>query len=88
MRILYFLLGILVLFSSCVSTKKYTKYVHDQLKPDQFDTIARINFSYKGPTSVDSIKVTKLKSYFVPAIFYWGVRNKMLCESRTLCQVF
>ncbi len=80
MKYIYFFLPLCLFFTCCVGTKKYNRYVLEQLKYERSENIPQINFSYTGDVREDSVKVSKQKSYFIPAIFYWGIRNTILCE--------
>ncbi len=73
----------IMLFSGCISTKKYINYINQ--KCNQKNELINVNdyveFKDTINKTTDSIvKAEKIKSYFIPAIFYWEWNNTIKCE--------
>ncbi len=77
----------LSLFASCASSKKYAIYANEAYSKGDKTPVAKasgIAVSYAGPDQKGSnVKVTKLRGSFVPALFYWRVRDKQECSMKS-----
>lgn len=75
---------ILSFFSSCISSKKCTQIIDDFIKnktKNYSTTKNNVSIQFKPDISKDTItKSIKVKSRFIPAIFYWGFENEILCN--------
>lgn len=79
---LLLLLGCVIFFSSCISTKRYESYVLTKYaKQDQENTKnVSLKFNY-GESKLDSnVKTEKLNSVFIPALVYWKWHNTIKCS--------
>lgn len=82
-----FPLVLVLLFSdSCVSTKRYTSFTKEKVWELQKTSQVTQKLDYLE-IRTDSlivqdslIKVQKLKSFFIPAIFYWQSEHSLKCE--------
>lgn len=65
---------------SCISTKKVDKAISHALRNytlGEEQPSEALVFEYNGQVLTDSVRITKLKRSFIPAILYWGIRNTM-----------
>lgn len=70
--------------TSCISSKKFTRYVEPNVQ-DNISTISvspeNLSFDFTGiENSRPAVVSTKLKSQFIPAILYWQWDNTIQCE--------
>jgi len=74
-----------LLFTSCVSTKKYSNFVKPKFEKSASETAERysnsISFDLSNLETIDDIvKSEKLKSQFIPAILFWQWENNIKCR--------
>jgi hypothetical protein len=94
MRTIFFSLILFLFSTSCVSTKKYTGFVKPKFEKSVSEIEnenGKITFDLsKLDTITDIVKSEKLKSMFIPAIFYWGWENTIKSEidPQTVGEIF
>jgi hypothetical protein len=72
------------LFSGCISSKKYARFVKENYS--NRDTVvakptADITVHLRRQSAFDTVvSVKKGSTYFIPALFYWGVKESFNCE--------
>jgi hypothetical protein len=78
----FFILFIITLLTSCISTKQFSSYVEPVFQKNQAATSAEsIAFDFSGlQDNQTPIAMTKLKSQFIPAILFWQWNSTMECE--------
>ncbi|MBC3541957.1 hypothetical protein ACFSC6_09065 [Rufibacter sediminis] len=83
MKNLYYAILLIALFSSCVSSKKYSTFVNEKLKAD---FISKDSVQNKDWLIINTDKITQaenqynqLKSSFIPAVLYWGWNSTIEC---------
>ncbi len=74
----------IIALTGCVSTKTYSSYVTQKLEqqihaPDIQDKNISFDFS-KLEVLDNSVEAEKSKSFFIPAILYWGWENTIQCK--------
>ena len=80
------ILSIIILINSfygCLSNKRLAKFVNQKYDKESYITTQNDYIDYdtnKCNYSDTTIKVTKLKSYFIPALIYWEWNNTMKCQ--------
>lgn len=81
-KIIGFVLVVILLSASCVSTKKYSSFVKpkfEELKDSE--NSKNITFDLSKLDSLEGIvKAEKLKSQFIPAILFWQWENNIKCQ--------
>ncbi|MCC9167877.1 hypothetical protein [Pontibacter harenae] len=81
MKHFYCLLLLCILSTGCVSINKYTSFVNEQAKSDANSLVHREWLTVNLPAvEAGKNKVTKVKGYFIPAIFYFSWNNTIACE--------
>jgi hypothetical protein len=84
MKKLIFIIFTIPFLTSCIGTKKFTKFVESTLQENKTkeETIpTNLNFDLSGLDSLNKqIVSTKQKSLFIPAILYWQWENIIKCE--------
>ena len=78
------ILTTIIALTGCVSTKTYSSYVTQKLEqqihaPDIQDKNISFDFS-KLEVLDNSVEAEKSKSFFIPAILYWGWENTIECK--------
>ena len=78
------ILTTIIALTGCVSTTKYSSYVTQKLEqqihaPDIQDKNISFDFS-KLQVLDNSVEAEKSKSFFIPAILYWGWENTIQCK--------
>ncbi len=75
-------IGTVILLIGCIGTKKFSSFVEPKF-PQNETTLTNDNFIFDlselQPTP-QTITSTKLKSQFIPAIFYWQLDNRIQCH--------
>lgn len=73
---------IIILFTSCISTKKFASFVDPKFQETK-TILVNDNFTFDLTgleNKTNSITSTKVKSQFIPAILYWQWNNTIKCE--------
>jgi len=80
------------ILNCCISTKRYNGFITQKITtapvaglPDEKGYISFV--SDKLIATDTPVKTTKLKSIFIPALFYWEWESTMRCEINPLSQV-
>lgn len=72
----------ITLLTSCIGTKKFTGFVKPKFQ-DTKTSLTNDNFIFDWTgleSKVNLVMSTKVKSQFIPAIFYWQWNNSIKCE--------
>ena len=77
-----------ILFTSCLSVKSVTASIKNEvsvnLKPEKVVDFQNIILKTDNLPKMDSAAVvTKVESYFIPAILFWSWQNKLKCQLNT-----
>jgi len=73
-----------ILFTSCIGPRKYAGFIKKYYRDTNIsvaNTNAQIFINKPDTTGFSSIaKVAKGKQSFIPALFYWGIKESYTCE--------
>lgn len=91
----HFLFGlIIVLFTSCVGTKKFSRFVETKVQEIKKDSISQSDFLILNLSELDTmnssvVSITE-KSLFIPAIVYWQWNKtiKSSIDKRIISNIF
>jgi len=74
----------IIALTSCVSTKTYSGYIEKKLETQINSTDIQnesISFDLSQlEVQTNSVETEKIKSFFIPAILYWGWENTIECK--------
>ena len=84
MKLKILILTTIIVLTSCVSTKTYSGYVEKKLETQKNSTDIQnesISFDLSQlELQNNSVESEKVKSFFIPAILYWGWENTIECK--------
>ncbi len=86
MRYLYVLAILWLALPGCIGAQKYgqyvTKYAREQLDTSHYQTkgVLKVNSDIADSVTPAIAHTTEGRSYFIPAILYWGIMESYNCE--------
>jgi hypothetical protein len=83
MRNLLFIAIAVTILPGCIGTKRYTRFVQEACPKDTFVYSSSANVAIKSALQEMAEPVVKVEQgdhHFIPALFYWGIKENYQCD--------